>query len=52
MEHTECILGFPGTDLQRIVAEMEELAARGMARVRETPVFRSLMQRTDRPQEG
>jgi uncharacterized protein (DUF169 family) len=42
MAEAECVLGFPGQDLGRIVAELEELAAKAMPRVRGKAVYRSL----------
>ena len=41
----ECILGFPGKDLDRIVAELEELEAKTMPRVRGKAVYKALVER-------
>ncbi len=46
MPESECILGFPGRDLDRIMAELEELAAKAMARVRGKNVYQALARRT------
>jgi len=42
MLEEECVLGFPGSDLERIVAELEELEAKAMPRVRGKAVYKSL----------
>ncbi len=46
MAESECILGFPGQDLECIMAELEELAAKAMSRVRGKSVFQALARRT------
>ena len=46
MSEAECVLGFPGRDLGRIVAELEELAVKAMPRVRGKAVYQSLIGRT------
>jgi uncharacterized protein (DUF169 family) len=46
MTQSECILGFPGRDLDRIMAELEELAAKAMARVRGKSVYQALVRRS------
>ena len=46
MTEAECVLGFPGRDLGRIVAELEELATKALPRVRGKAVYRSLAGRT------
>ena len=45
MNEAECILGFPGRDLEQIVAELEELAVKAMPRVRGKNVYRALVGR-------
>ncbi|MBC7237556.1 MAG: hypothetical protein H5T69_17070 [Chloroflexi bacterium] len=49
MTESECILGFPARDLERIVAELEELAAKCLPRVRSKAVYRALTVRSGRP---
>ena len=46
MADAECVLGFPGQDLERIVAELEELAVKALPRVRGKAVYRLLAGRT------
>lgn len=46
MGEAECILGFPGQDLERIVTELQELAEKAMPRVRSKAVYSSLIART------
>jgi uncharacterized protein (DUF169 family) len=46
MAESECILGFPGRDLERIMAELEGLAAKAMSRVRGKGVYQALTRRT------
>lgn len=45
MSEAECILGFPGRDLERIVNELQELASQAIARVRSKGVYHSLVRR-------
>lgn len=45
MTEAECILGFPGKDLDRIVAQLEKLAAKAMPRVRGKAVYSALVGR-------
>ena len=45
MGEAECILGFPGRDLVRIVHELEELASKALPRVRGKAVYNSLIGR-------
>ena len=45
MGEGECVLGFPGRDLGPILAELEELAAKAMPRVRGKAVYKSLVGR-------
>jgi len=45
MSEVECILGFPGRDLERIVRELEELACKAIPRVRGKGVYNSLIGR-------
>ncbi|MGQ9681402.1 MAG: DUF169 domain-containing protein [Anaerolineae bacterium] len=45
MGEAECILGFPGGDLERIVRELEELADKALPRVRSKGVYNSLIGR-------
>lgn len=42
MGEAECILGFPGRDLEGIVRELEELASKALPRVRGKAVYHSL----------
>ena len=46
MTEEECILGFPSRDLQRIVAQLRELSAKALPRVRGKAVYRSLAGRS------
>jgi len=46
MADAECVLGFPGQDLERIVAELEELAAKALPRARGKAIYHSLVGRT------
>jgi uncharacterized protein (DUF169 family) len=41
----ECVIGFPGHDLERIVAALEQLAAKAMPRVRAKTAYRAFQQR-------
>lgn len=45
MAESECILGLPGTDLERVVDQLEELSSKAMARVRGKAVYQGLMGR-------
>ena len=45
MGEAECILGFPGRDLERIMAELGELAIKAMPRVRGKAVYHALARR-------
>lgn len=38
-DHAECILGFPGHDLGRMVFALEELTTKAMPRVREKRIY-------------
>ena len=46
MAESECILGFPGHALEPLMAELEELAAKAMPRVRGKNVYQALARRT------
>lgn len=46
MGEAECILGFPGQDLERIAIELEELASKALPRVRGKGVYQALVRRT------
>ncbi|MGQ9676473.1 MAG: DUF169 domain-containing protein [Chloroflexota bacterium] len=45
MSEAECLLGFPGKDLERIVSQLEELETKAMPRVRGKAVYKSLVER-------
>ena len=45
LAEAECILGFPSGDLDRIVAELGELAAKAMPCVRGKAVYHALLGR-------
>ncbi|MHB1415518.1 MAG: DUF169 domain-containing protein, partial [Chloroflexota bacterium] len=45
MVEAECVLGFPSGDMDRIMTEMEELAAKAMPRVRGKGVYHALQGR-------
>ena len=45
MAEAEAILGMPGKDLERIVAQLEQLSAKAMGRVRGKAVYKGLMGR-------
>jgi len=47
MSEAECVLGFPGRDLERIVRELEELANKAMPRVRGKSVYNALLERAN-----
>jgi uncharacterized protein (DUF169 family) len=47
MNEAECILGFPGKDLERIASELEQLASKSLPRVRGKAVYRALTARAD-----
>jgi uncharacterized protein (DUF169 family) len=46
MAEDEAILGMPGKDLERIIAQLEELSTKAMGRVRGKAVYKGLMGRT------
>lgn len=45
MIEEECVIGFPGSQLARIMGELEELAAKAMNRVRSKAVYNALTSR-------
>ena len=45
MGEAECVLGFPGRDLERIASELEALASKAIPRVRGKGVYNSLIGR-------
>jgi len=45
MGQEECILGFPASELERIVTELEALAAKSLPRVRGKSVYKALQNR-------
>ena len=45
MAESECILGLPGKDLDRIVAQLEQLSTKAMGRVRSKAVYQGLLGR-------
>jgi len=45
MGEAECILGFPGSNLEGIMAELEELATKALPRVRGKSVYQALTRR-------
>ena len=45
MSEEECILGFPASELERIVTELEALAAKSLPRVRGKSVYKALQNR-------
>lgn len=52
MAESECILGMPGRDLERVVDQLEELSSKAMARVRGKAIYQGLMGRTAQPESA
>jgi uncharacterized protein (DUF169 family) len=47
LSESECVLGFPGKDLERIVNSLKKLNEKAIPRVRGKAVYQALLSRKD-----